>query len=225
MATFGEYIKAKRESLNWTQPIAAQKAEIEQSYLSKLENGKCYPSEQMFNRLLELYELNISDLSEALDTDELKKMKDIAQIRMTMMEAKLGRKAQIQKWLMAGLVMLIFAGALIGAAIVPQQSKTEYRYSSHGVLKPGESLRTYSAAYVGNAPEELVNRIDQKYQVFDYNRGKNFVETTTEGRRLFQLYSTNDKEENPMAKWLIVPGLALLFGSFGCFLVGFRYPK
>lgn len=34
---FGEYLKNQRTELGWTQPDAAAKAGIEQSYLSKLE--------------------------------------------------------------------------------------------------------------------------------------------------------------------------------------------
>ncbi|MGE0743387.1 MAG: helix-turn-helix domain-containing protein, partial [Hyphomonadaceae bacterium] len=36
---FGEDLKNRRTELGWTQPDAAAKASIEQSYLSKLETG------------------------------------------------------------------------------------------------------------------------------------------------------------------------------------------
>ena len=34
---FGEYLKSQRDARGWTQPMAAEKIGIEQSYLSKLE--------------------------------------------------------------------------------------------------------------------------------------------------------------------------------------------
>lgn len=48
---FGVYLRSLREKAGWTQPEAAEKIEIEQSYLSKLETGKCFPSEDIFSKL------------------------------------------------------------------------------------------------------------------------------------------------------------------------------
>ncbi len=45
---FGEYLKSQRDARGWTQPMAAEKIGIEQSYLSKLETGKASPSDEMF---------------------------------------------------------------------------------------------------------------------------------------------------------------------------------
>jgi len=50
---FGDYLRQKREDRGWTQPEAAAKARIEQSYLSKLETGRSYPSDDVFERLVE----------------------------------------------------------------------------------------------------------------------------------------------------------------------------
>jgi transcriptional regulator with XRE-family HTH domain len=52
---FGDYLRQKREARGWTQPEAANKAGIEQSYLSKLETGKSYPSEDAYARLVAAY--------------------------------------------------------------------------------------------------------------------------------------------------------------------------
>ena len=50
---FGDYLRQARETRQWTQPEAAARAGIEQSYLSTLETGKSYPSEEVFGRLVE----------------------------------------------------------------------------------------------------------------------------------------------------------------------------
>ena len=55
---FGEYLKNRRTELGWTQPDAASKAGIEQSYLSKLETGKSFPSEDVYQRLVGAFGLD-----------------------------------------------------------------------------------------------------------------------------------------------------------------------
>ncbi|MBO6796341.1 helix-turn-helix transcriptional regulator [Maricaulis sp.] len=49
---FGDYLRQCREAKGWTQPEAARHADIEQSYLSKLETGRSYPSEDVYSRLV-----------------------------------------------------------------------------------------------------------------------------------------------------------------------------
>ena len=74
---FGDYLRQTREEKGWTQPDAAAKIGIEQSYLSKLETGKSYPSEDVFARLIEAYEINIAHLSETVASSELSKLREI----------------------------------------------------------------------------------------------------------------------------------------------------
>jgi transcriptional regulator with XRE-family HTH domain len=55
---FVEYLKNRLAEPGWTQPAAAAKARIEQSYLSKLETGKPVPSEEVCQRLVEAFGIN-----------------------------------------------------------------------------------------------------------------------------------------------------------------------
>ncbi len=59
---FGLFIRNCRDKLEWTQPEAALKIQIEQSYLSKLETGKSYPSEEVFDKPVEVYQINTESL-------------------------------------------------------------------------------------------------------------------------------------------------------------------
>jgi transcriptional regulator with XRE-family HTH domain len=63
---FGAYLKSQRDARGWTQPMAAEKIGIEQSYLSKLETGKATPSEEMFERLVNAYDIDLDALALAL---------------------------------------------------------------------------------------------------------------------------------------------------------------
>ena len=59
---FGEKIRQLRNNKDLTQPEAAEAMGIEQSYLSKLENDKSLPSNDVLNRILDVFGLEIGDL-------------------------------------------------------------------------------------------------------------------------------------------------------------------
>ena len=75
---FGDYIRDRRRELEWTQPDAAEKIGIEQSYLSKLESGKSYPSEDVFAALKATYKIDMDDLNVKLFSGELDQLGNIA---------------------------------------------------------------------------------------------------------------------------------------------------
>ncbi len=58
---FGAKIKSLRLARDWTQPQLAEEMGVEQSYLSKLENGKSVPSSETFSLLLNVFELNAEE--------------------------------------------------------------------------------------------------------------------------------------------------------------------
>lgn len=58
----GENLKHWRQVRGLTQPELAEKAEIEQSYLSKLENGRSQASEGVRERLAEALEIDVETL-------------------------------------------------------------------------------------------------------------------------------------------------------------------
>lgn len=60
--TIGKNLKHWRQVRGMTQPELAEKAEIEQSYLSKLENGHSQPSEGVRDRLAEALGIDVDTL-------------------------------------------------------------------------------------------------------------------------------------------------------------------
>ncbi len=56
-------IKLRKEK-NWTQAIAAKNIAIQQSYLSKLENGRYIPSMEVIEKLSDAYGISSADLIE-----------------------------------------------------------------------------------------------------------------------------------------------------------------
>ena len=67
---FGDYLRQKREEKNWTQPEASAAAGIEQSYLSKLETGKSWPSEDVFARVASVYGIEVDDMVRRVASSE-----------------------------------------------------------------------------------------------------------------------------------------------------------
>jgi transcriptional regulator with XRE-family HTH domain len=71
--TLGEQLKKLRADKGVSQPELAELAGIEQSYLSKLENDKSLPSNEVFRKLLNAFSLSVVQLLEPFDSHYNKK--------------------------------------------------------------------------------------------------------------------------------------------------------
>ncbi len=60
---FHENLRTLRLARNLTQPALAEKADIEQSYLSKLENGRSKPSPEVLSRIAAALETEVETLA------------------------------------------------------------------------------------------------------------------------------------------------------------------
>lgn len=67
---FHENLRTLRLARGLTQPALAEKADIEQSYLSKLENGRSKPSEEVLTRLAQALEVKAEALQNGDETEE-----------------------------------------------------------------------------------------------------------------------------------------------------------
>ena len=68
--SFNENLRTLRLARGLTQPILAEQAGIEQSYLSKLENGRSRPSEEVLGRLAQALEVKPETLIQNGDETE-----------------------------------------------------------------------------------------------------------------------------------------------------------
>ena len=59
--TFGAKLKQLRKSKGYTQEFLAEKADIDAKHLSKIENGKYYPTHLTLNKLLNALNLTVED--------------------------------------------------------------------------------------------------------------------------------------------------------------------
>jgi transcriptional regulator with XRE-family HTH domain len=235
---FGDYIRQKREANGWTQPEAAAKIDIEQSYLSKMETGKSYPSEDIFTRLIEAYKIDTGDLSNSIFSAELDKLREIKEVRMVVLERQTNEIKFTRSWMIAGLVMMMLGGACLGFAIIgngPPESHQEFRYKSLGIILPDEPLDSFDiinenitrtsprVPELQKRQQEMINRIHEVFERTNRYKGDQYVKKTLNGKRRFKLFDDRVYEIDSPLKWLLAPALMLLVGSVGCFFISYRW--
>ena len=219
---FGDYLKNRRTELGWTQPEAAAKASIEQSYLSKLETGKSFPSEDVYARLVEAFSLDTEAMVGALYPAELDRLREIEAVRKHLLQREHDTRSVSRRWLYAGLGGLIFGGALIGLAQVDRGGvATHYTYQSEGVIRAGETANVFDD--IDDNPQ-LLARADERQIFILEMRGPAFTETVPDGRREWHLVGANAVLVPAKFGWALIPGFALLIGGLGCFFISWRRP-
>jgi len=228
---FGNYLRQKREYTGWTQPEAAARADIEQSYLSKLETGKSYPSEEVFAKLVTLYDIDIVAMSNEIASSELEKLREISDVRSAVLTRQKNETRFMRGWLVAGFVMTMIGGAALGLAhAIPSEKHHTFLYRSEGVILPGESpmifaflaVRSGTAEHDG-VPQTLAGRVDYDYKSLGTNQGPSFMEKVENGHRMYQLYDTETHFKDSALRWLLGPGVMFLFGGLACFYIARRW--
>lgn len=232
---FGDYIRQQRRTLNWTQPEAAQKIGIEQSYLSKLESGKSYPSEDVFASIREAYKFDLADLNTRLFAGELDQLREIDEVRTVILQTRQNQQTLVQTWLISGVAALALGGGCLGITQLAQDTSiTKFQYRSEGVIQEGETFDAFNIVRRGSfeqhpdadalmaRQQEMISRLDQKFQIIGDFRGDSFVETVEGGKRHWR-FSTNQTEtlKSPL-RWFLPPAILLIFSAFGCFFASYR---
>lgn len=224
---FGDYLRQKREEKGWTQPEAAAKAKIEQSYLSKLETGKSYPSEDIFSRLVDAYEINTAEMASNIFSAELDKLREIKQVRAIVLSRQQNQTRFMRGWLVAGLVMLMLAGAVLGMAFsIPNDPAYEYHYRSEGVIFEGEPPLVFKFLEAGVPDKDnkaLTDRIDYDFQVLGDDRGKIFMVPVEGGFRRYERQKITPVQGPSKVSWHFSLGFMFVVGGLACFYISRRW--
>jgi transcriptional regulator with XRE-family HTH domain len=231
---FGDYLRQCREKQKWTQPEAASKIEIEQSYLSKMETGKAHPSEEVFNKLVDVYQFNVNELYEKVSSDELNKLKDIQLVREAILNRNRAKVKTTRSWLIAGFIMLSLGGAFFAASIIPIRSGEQYTYRSDGELKLDEELSSYDLIQKDQLDlndnkqliekrKDLLSRLAYMDEVSGRYKGEAYVKKTLKGRRFFKLINKDGNDRNFTNRWFMVPALMFILGGFSSFFISRRW--
>jgi len=223
---FGSYLKKQRSQKNWTQPIAALKMGIEQSYLSKLETGKSCPSQEIFNSIIKAYDIDINEMTTQIDSEELDKLREIKEVRSAVLKKQKSAQTSVRNWMIAGVTFLMLGGACFAISIIPKTTELHFFYRSAGVLMSGEPLTAFNAVQDVNSTtkqQEMVNRLEQHDQVISLFKGTDFVENVAGGKRYYQLYDSRELANNSPLVWFLAPALMFLMGGVGCFKISARW--
>ena len=239
--TFGEYLKAQREKAGWTQPEAAAKAGIEQSYLSKLESGKNYPSEEFFDKLVAVYGFDVDDLRNKVASQELHKLREISLVRSAILHKENAAVWFVRNWMMAGAVLLI-----LGTTFVVYQgiqgfvAEFSYKYRSQGIIRDGETVRAFeilkereerahnvfesidpSSAYsltFGPKPGEAYSdRLKYHTLIVTDDVGPAFTKTVSEGRRHYEFVEKLKRVYSTRNDLWLAFGVALIMAGLCSF--------
>lgn len=235
---FGDYLREQREQRSWTQPEAARRIGIEQSYLSKLETGKSYPSADVFEQLADAYDLNIGEMIDAFPDDELRKLQELREVRTAILVRDKDKQRITRGWLVAALICALASGASFGLYLLGDDSEEDrYQYSSLGVLMPDEPLNAFSIVYdIATYSDEarqsefdarkqaMTERLDQDFITRSQGMGGDLVIEADEGRRIYELINSETVIHQSPLRWLLAPAIMFLFGAVGSGLLARFWP-
>ena len=232
--TLGNYIKQRRATLGQSQPELAEVIGIEQSYLSKLENDKSIPSNDIFRRLLTALNTSVEEVIDALDMQYVKaQLMAIADIESFIKQHQVQGLKNQRRHLYACGILIVLAVTLIFTGYSKLLfSEKHYVYESLGVVLPGESkhiFHTWERSIVIEEGESRLRKIERKRAEMNKRRdalheispaflGQSFIQEVEGGSRHFYLdkHRTIARSENA---WLQIIGVLLLMsGLFGLFV-------
>ena len=228
--TFGEKLRRLRNDKAHTQPELAELMGIEQSYLSKLENDKSMPSNDVLNRILDVFGMEVGDLVNDLDQgarNQLRHLPDVADHFNRQKQLLVGNQ---RRWLLVSALLLAFGIAFIYAGNVHLfSSDVVYQYKSHGVVLDGEPKEVFAnpERFVSRAADpataietvDSVNaRMDEVYLQDSKFHGKIFNVEVDGGSRTY--YINGETEIDPwQSKLVVFVGVFMaVLGLIGIFL-------
>lgn len=213
---FGDHIRDMRRARGWTQPEASGRIGIEQSYLSKLESGKSYPSEDVFAALLSVYDLDTDALAEKLFPGELDRLREIGQVRASLLRREQDQQSNSRRWLVAGIALLTIGGGSLGISLLGSDQTIDwYQYKS-------ESLVAAEVDSPSDIQDGSLQSTALEYRELDVYQDVVFLEPVPEGRRVWRFYGSRSETRKSPLRWFLVPAFMTLFGGFGCFFASYR---
>lgn len=217
----------------------AELAGIEQSYLSKLENDKSVPSNDIFRALLKALAITVEEFIHRFDA-----IKDRSQlILIPDIELKLAQQEQVlihnlRRYLYMASLLIILGVTLFYTGYSKQLfDETRYQYESPGIILPGEPSDIFHSwrnminsdsregrAAINIKRVEMAKRRNNVILLTDENRGQYFVEDSAMGKRQYNL---DKKEELPRSinNWLQILGVLLLCSGIMGFVLEKRFNK
>jgi len=215
--TLGEQLKKLRNEKALSQPDLANKAGIEQSYLSKLENDKSMPSNEVFRKILVAFDVSLPEFLAAFDNSYAEtQLRQIPDIEHWLKQQKKSQMLNQRRYLYICSALIVFAITLFYAGqskiLIPE---IQFQYFSKGIVLAGEPKDVFDD-WQRLMPEgrnvylkkkiEMTQRKDELYFLSDKFIGQNYVVTLSEGIRAYSFIGEK-KIVQPMNAWLRISGV------------------
>lgn len=207
--TLGQRIKQLRVDKELNQPELAGAMGIEQSYLSKLENNKAFPSDEMFEKLLTALKMTVDDFIKGFDRtyiiNHLSKLSFVKQHTeaLTQSNAK-----YLFKWIIVSSLMIAFGITLYMAGEKSWADASEFRayYKSMGVVKKDEPLLLFEQD-PERLPNDILARVSPETVHLSQKNGDFFVKPVEGGSRYYEYIRGGYTRSKSLNNWLRIVGM------------------
>jgi transcriptional regulator with XRE-family HTH domain len=237
--TLGKKLKALRAEHNLSQPELADKIGIEQSYLSKLENDKSIPSNDIFNNILHAFGLTLEQFVTGISPiTELARLKQIPDVAHYFSSQKIHNQNSQRRLLYLSSLLIVLATTLFYIGYSKQLfSEIQFQYESRGVILDNEpaDILTRWRTYLMPAQErdyeliarkklEMAKRVDTKTINVFKHAGPHFRVDVEGGYRHYRI-DAEKQVKRAVNAWLQVLGVFLFSGGIMGFVLERRLFK
>lgn len=223
MSTLGQQLKQLRNNKKLSQPEFAEQVGIEQSYLSKLENDKSIPSNEIFRSLLRALDMSIDEFMKPLMTsDDKVRLIQIPDVEQWIKSQAINTAVKQRKLIYCAMFLISFGCALFYAGHKNYVFNEQfYEYQSIGVIKPNEPLEIFNhwrtlivdKTKVDEKRREMIARRVELSQFISVYKGGSFSENVDGGTRVYTFKSKLQPIPHYGNNWLEFIGLfAVVFG-------------
>ncbi|WP_448212463.1 helix-turn-helix domain-containing protein [Colwellia sp. MEBiC06753] len=234
--TLGEQFKQLRQQQGLSQPQLAELAGIEQSYLSKLENDKSLPSNDIFRRLIAALNVSIEQLLSPLDHSLINnELKQITDIEYWLSQQTTKTFEQRRGFLLVSSLLIVIAVTLFYAGLSKEVfPELRYLYLSKGVVLEGEPDNIFrewrqqidmsqesNRGLIESKRAEIAKRIDEKTIQLEEYTGERFVQPVAGGSRTYVFWKEKQFSQ-PINVWLKVLGVFLFTADIMGFVLEWK---
>jgi transcriptional regulator with XRE-family HTH domain len=140
--TLGKKIRTLRAEHNLSQPELAEKIGIEQSYLSKLENDKSVPSNDIFNNMLVAFGLTLEQFVSGFSQGtELERIRQIPDVDHYFSNQRKHNQNNQRRFLYLSSLLIVLATTLFYVGYSKQLfSERQFQYESKIVILDNEPV-------------------------------------------------------------------------------------
>lgn len=144
---FGDKIRTLRQEKGLTQPELAERLNVEQSWLSKIETNKVMPSREFIQSILNFFEISLEDLLSDFEPEYVKShLAAIPEVARHLSANKSKRQSLRKKWIIGAAICCVLGCVILSVTFLNVFfPSNQYRYISLGVLYFGEPNELYDS--------------------------------------------------------------------------------